>query len=363
MNIFKGTLLIVAALLFAAACTDKHDLVVKYSSPNIDYSGRIDTTTHPAADLFWSGTSIRINFEGESISALFQEERGDNYYNVFVDNDSAFVLRPDTTKQYYQLASGLAAGKHTVELFKRTEWDRGVSTFYGFRISGNAKVLPKADAKKRKIEFYGNSITAGYAVDDFSGKDRSDSIFTNNYESYARITASHFDADYRCICKSGIGITVSWFPLIMPEMYNRLDPNDPDSRWDFSQYTPDVVVINLFQNDSWIVNIPDNAEFKHRFGTEAPSKEFIVQAYADFVRSIRREYPNAQIICALGTMDATREGSEWPAYVQQAVDQLNDAKIYTHFIPFKKTPGHPSIAEQQEMANSLIQFIDERIAW
>jgi hypothetical protein len=33
-----------------------------------------------------------------------------------------------------------------------------------------------------------------------------------------------------------------------------LDPVDSTSKWDFSGYTPDVVVINLFQNDSWLVN-------------------------------------------------------------------------------------------------------------
>lgn len=363
MKIFNGTLFLVAVLLFTTACAKKQDLVVNYNNPEIAYSGRIDTTTQAGAELFWSGTRIRINFEGESISALFREERGDNYYNVFVDSDSAFMLRPDTTKQYYELASKLAPGKHTVEIFKRTEWDRGVSTFYGFKIGGDARVLPKPEEKKRKIEFYGNSITAGYAVDDFSGKDRSDSIFTNNYESYARITADHFDAEYRCICKSGIGITISWFPLIMPEMYNRLNPNDPDSRWDFSLYTPDVVVINLFQNDSWLVNLPNHEQFQARFGTEKPTPEFIINAYTNFVRSIRAEYPEAQIVCILGSMDATREGSEWPGYVQQAVDQLNDAKIYTHFIPFKNTSGHPSIAEQQTMADSLIRFIDENIQW
>ena len=42
---------------------------------------------------------------------------------------------------------------------------------------------------------------------------------------------------------------VSWFPLIMPEMYDRLTPTEASSKWDFSSYQPDVVVVNLFQND------------------------------------------------------------------------------------------------------------------
>jgi hypothetical protein len=55
---------------------------------------------------------------------------------------------------------------------------------------------------------------------------------------------------------------LSWFPLIMPEMYDRADPTDSTSKWDFSKYTPDVVVINLFQNDSWLARRHDFPEFK-----------------------------------------------------------------------------------------------------
>jgi len=363
MIILNRKFLIFTTLIFAIACSGKQDLFVDYSNPHIAYSGRIDTSKVKAAELYWSGTSIRINFEGESIYAILKDEKGDNYYNVIIDTDSLFILRPDTTKHIYQLASKLPKGKHTVEIFKRTEWDRGKTTFYGFQIKGNSKVLPKSVPKNRRIEFYGNSITAGYAVEDLSGNDSPDSTFTNNYLSYAAITARHFDAEYQCICKSGIGIMISWFPLTMPEMYNRLIPEDTNSTWDFSLYTPDIVVINLFQNDSWLVNRPDGDEFKVKFNTEAPDDDFIIKSYVQFVSSVRKEYSGAHIICALGNMDATKEGAKWPDYVRLAVKEINDPKIYTHFIPYKDSPGHPTIKEQQDLANSLIQFIDEKIKW
>jgi hypothetical protein len=62
-------------------------------------------------------------------------------------------------------------------------------------------------------------------------------------------------------------------------------------------------------------------------------------------------------------LDATRAGSKWPDYVIAAVAYLNYTKIYTHFIPFKETPGHPSIEEQLAMAESLIGFIEANIEW
>jgi hypothetical protein len=99
------------------------------------------------------------------------------------------------------------------------------------------------------------------------------------------------------------------------------------------------------------------------FGTEAPDDAFIVKSYIDFIRSIRSVYPEAQIICALGSMDATSEGSKWPDYIRTALKEVNDPKIYTHFMPYKDSPGHPTIKEQEVMANSLIRFIEDNIVW
>lgn len=200
-------------------------------------------------------------------------------------------------------------------------------------------------------------------MEDLSGKDSPDSTYTNNYLSYASITARHYDAEYQCICKSGIGITISWFPLIMPEMYDRLIPQDPGSIWDFSLYQPDIVVINLFQNDSWLVHMPERQEFKTNFGDKAPDDVSLIDAYQNFVAQIRKKYPKATIICALGSMDATQKGSKWMDYITTAVTNLKDEKIYTHFMPYKESPGHPTIQEQESMANSLIEFMDKNIAW
>ena len=151
--------------------------------------------------------------------------------------------------------------------------------------------------------------------------------------------------------------------MIMPEMYDLLDPLDSTSKWNFSKYTPGVVVINLFQNDCWLTNMPDHEEFKRKFGNTPPDEDFIVNAYKQFVSKIRSHYPQAYIICILGNMDITAKGSKWPGYVKRAVNELNDDKMYTHFVPFKETGGHPRISEQEMLANSLITFIEENIDW
>ena len=359
-TIKKFTLISITTLLFIA-CTNNKEVVIPFSNPAIDYWGRIDTSQIDRADLSWAGSSIKINFEGESIYATIKNNTEDNYLSIILDNDSIRIIKPDTIQKQYVLAANLSKGKHSIEIFKRT--NRGITSFYGFDIKNKAKLLTKEIPKKRKIEFYGNSITAGYAIEDTSGKDNPRGTNTNNYATYAAITARHFDANYRAISKSGIGVTISWFPLIMPEMYNRLIADNPTRKWDFSLYQRDIVVVNLFQNDSWLVNYPDRKEFKKYFGDKKPNDAYLINAYQDFILSLRKHYPKAKIICTLGAMDAAKKGSKWIDYIDKAVTNLNDTAVFAHFMPYIKTTGHPLAQENKVMANSLIQFIEDTIKW
>lgn len=335
---------------------------IPFSHPSIRYQGRM-ILQKDAAVLSWSGNSATISFKGTGISATLQDLDTANYYNVIIDGKVISKIHTGQEKKSYVLAQGLPNKKHTLQLFKRTEWFMGKTLFYGFETAGSARILKAPPLLKRKIEFYGNSITCGYAIEDSSANDSWHGYFQNNYLTYAAITARHFNAQYSCIARSGIGIMISWEPLIMPEMYDRLDATDPHSKWNFKKYTPDVVVVDLFQNDCWLTNMPTHPQFKYRFGSTAPAPEAIVAAYRSFILQLRSKYPLAQIICTLGSMDATRQGSPWPGYVQQAVSALHDKNIYTHFFEYKNTPGHPRLSEQKTMANSLIAFIEKHIRW
>jgi lysophospholipase L1-like esterase len=354
-------LLTQVALLAVFTC-NAQTIVIRSHDPHIKYMGRI-AMQDEAAELAWPGSNASINFYGTGAKAILRDEHGENFINVIVDGKVVTVLHPDSVRKEYVLASNLPAANHTLELFKRTEWTMGKTWLYELDLDKGSIILPAPPVSKRKIEFFGNSITCGYADIDTSGKDRGTAPYENNYLSYATITAHHFNADFHTIARSGIGILVSWFPQIMPEMYDKLDPTDSESKWNFSKFTPDVVVINLFQNDAWLTKMPDNEQFKARFGDKAPSDEQIVKAYRDFVKTIRSKYPKAKIICALGSMDATKQGSPWPGYIEKAVAQIGDKNILTHFFPYKNTPGHPNVKEQQAMADDLIGFIEQNVKW
>jgi len=358
---FRHLFLLLLLTAVGSVCLAQN-IIVKHNDPHIHFMGRV-RMQDDATEIWWPSTSLKLYFKGTDVKVTLQDEHGENYFNVIIDDRPAAVLRVDSVQTEYTLASGLSEGNHSVELFKRTGWPVGKTLFYRFSLDKNAQVLPLPAPKKHKMEFFGNSITCGVDDERPAGDTTRNGTYTNSYLSYAAVTARHFDAEFHNTSLSGIGLMVSWFPLIMPEMYNRLDPNDAESFWDFKKYAPDVVVINLGQNDSWIVKLPQNEQFKARFGAKAPTDDQIVKAYRNFIKTIRDVYPKAQIICAIGSMDATKADSPWPGYIEKAVNSLGDKKIYTLVFPYINAGRHPNVKEHQAMADDLIAFIEKNISW
>ncbi|PQJ09438.1 electron transporter RnfD [Flavipsychrobacter stenotrophus] len=333
---------------------------VSCKDPSVQYMGRIKHEDS-SATFYWSGTSATMRFTGSTIAVDLRDEKGTNYYYGIVDDSVYTKIKADTIRQSYTIADHLKKGvMHKVQVFKLTEESAGKSWLYGFETDGSTISL--LDKVRKKIEFYGNSITAGYSVDD-TVRDTGLPEYFNNYYTYAAMTARHYDAEYYNISKSGVGLMLSWFPVIMPELYDRLDPLDSIHKWNFHSYVPDLVVIDLFQNDSWLITKVNHPQFKNRFGTTPPDSTYIVNAYKQFVTTIRNTYPDASIVCTLGSMDATKDGSPWPGYVRAAVCQLHDRKVYSHIFAYKNATGHPKRKDQQKMAESLIQFIDANVQW
>jgi len=356
---------IISLLLFLSVTCCFGSILVPFNQKNVAYMGRVGQVENQYAEIYWPGSSVTIRFKGTEIKAILKNRNEITYFYAIIDgNDQdAKKIKSDTLRSSIMLASGLTDSNHTVQLFKLTD-NTTCTLFYGFELSDGSSLLEANPLPERKIEFYGNSITAGHGVDVLPGQNDSGSpVYFNNFRTYAALTARHFNSQYSCIARSGIGVMVSWFPEIMPEIYNRLNPSDSTSMWDFSKYTPDIVVINLFQNDMWLTANPKHPQFKARFGTTPPDVSTIIQSYQNFVKSIRSKYPSASIICALGSMNATETGSPWPGYIEKAVAGLSDSKIYTHFFPYKKTSGHPKVADQKVMADELIDFIDKNIKW
>jgi hypothetical protein len=341
------------------------DSRVPANSDDIKYIGRFDTSSADSYRFWFPGTKIEIGFIGKELIALLDDEKGENFFNIIVDGneESLQTIRVAKGENKITLFKSMEIEKHTFEIFKLTEFSQGHTDFKGFHLPMGGQFF-RIPNKKYLIEYYGDSITCGLGSVDLTRKDNGALHNRNHYVTYAAVAARELDADHICISRSGIGFSISWYNLIMPELYNRLNPTDPDSRWNFNKARPDLIVVNLGQNDSSVSRIPQHSEYKRRFGDIAITERLLVDRYKEFISQIISVYPGKPIICVLGSMDATREGSPWPGYVQKACDELRNKnaglEIYTHFFKYKETPAHPVVSEHKTMADSLVEFVESK---
>lgn len=338
-------------------------------NPAYLYTGRIDFTDPKKPYLTWPGSSIKAQFSGSELAITMDDELGQNYYNVIIDKQNRFptVIGLKKGTHTYTVATGLALGIHNVEIFKRTEGTEGGSHFLGLTLSKAinnieaGKLLTKPAPLTRRIEFYGDSITSGMGNEAIYNSHDKNGFEKNHYLSYAAITARMLNAEHHSISHSGIGVMYSWFDYIMPEYFNQLSAvGNNDTRWDFLSWKADVIVINLTQNDSWLVKSKKHVEV-------APTESEIVKHYVDFVQTIRSKYPQALIVCALGSMNATQQGSPWPGYIKLAIEHIKyqepDARISSVMFDYNGFKKHPRVAQHHANATKLAQLIATQMDW
>lgn len=318
-----------------------------------------------APTLSWPASQIGFRFQGDSLSIILEEEnhyrdgnKGKNYFSVFINGDthSPIIIEAKPGLHSYEIDPARLTNKNEIILFKRNESIANMTRFKGIEIGEMSKILSPPPLPDRRIEFYGDSITAAQEIEAAPQKENKNPKEQNNYLSYGAITARNLDAEYRCIAKSGIGLMKSWFPTTMPQHYNRTDSEGHGPKWDFSQWQPNVVVVNLLQNDSYL--LPKE--------TSPPSAEQITDAYKDFIKKLRYEYPDTHIVATLGSMGAVRE-KEWTDYIQKAIDGLKaegDENLSVCFLPAQKVFWqHPRAKDHEKNAEVLTAHIRSITQW
>lgn len=314
--------------------------------PNILYTGRINFDDPNIPVLDWPGTSLIANFEGTSVTAIL-DDSGDNYFNAIIDDDDANMIVIDCIPDlsYYNIASGLSDTEHKIEINKRTESLQKSVAFNGFKLDESRSLVASPSRPTNKIEYYGDSITVGNAVDD---PDVGGIPNKNNYLTYAAVTARNLDAEYHCIAISGISMQQSYVNGTIFDYYDKeLGYHSPIKPWDFTKWIPDAVVINLGQNDYTLGSDPN-----------------VTDLYVDFMRDIRAEYPDTHIFLVLGDMSAAEPNSPYTGYQQSAVDTMKntygDNKVYQLTFDYGGTT-HPTKARHAAMADVLTEFILDNV--
>lgn len=325
------------------------------TAPAVHFVGRVDDSDPANARFAWSGTGVVARFQGTEVSALLG---GAQQFTVVVDGA---VRVPKLTAQdgTNSLASGLSAGEHTVELYRRTEPSLGVATFMGFDFGGGTALAPPTPT--RRLEFVGDSITCGYGNE---GADMSCTFSAdteNHYLTYAALTARALDAELSTVAWSGKGVVCNYGDTAdacqnpFPTYYDRTLPEDSTSKWDFSRFVPHAVVVNLGTND---------------FSTATdPTKEEFETGYRTFLERIRAVYPDAYILCTNGPMLSGTDLSTLMGYIDDVVTALGDPKISSFDIsPQDGSDGygcdwHPSLARHEKVATAVTAELKAKLGW
>jgi len=324
------------------------------TTPGVHFVGRVDTTDAANAKFAWSGTGVVARFEGTEVSVTLG---GSQQYTVVIDGTVQPTLKAKDGKN--ALASGLDAGEHTVELYRRTEASQGVATFMGFDFG--SWTLLGVPAPTRRLDFVGDSITCGYGDE---GPDMNCSFSAdteNHYLAYAAVAARALGAELSTVAWSGKGVVCNYGDAAdscqdpLPIYYDRTLPDDAGSKWDFSRFVPDAVVINLGTND---------------FDTDQdPTQEQFESGYRALLERIRTAYPDAYILCTNGPMMSGNDLSTLMGYIDNVITALADPKISSFAItPQDGSDGygcdwHPSIARHEKVAMTVTAALKSKLGW
>lgn len=340
-----------------------------YSGSFLKHLGRGYLDKASKAYFFtFSASGFEVRFRGTSLKADIisncnTQKDGKGYLAVVIDDESFLESRtvsldyPDST---YELVSGLKYEEHRVRVYKRTE---ASCSFTAYRfISTDGSFLEVIDSPRLKIEFYGDSITAGNGDEGKEGDDVFETRTENAITSYGALTAESLKADFSLIAIGG-------FPLLkspwnngeiiksIPEMIGfsdfRWGMTTKDSiPWNHHSFVPDVVVINLGTNDDQYCAALDSEEKKRNF------MEAFEEAYLTFLAKLNKLYPKAKIILTIGMIKNT--------YVNDVIKRVSmEAPTQPSFLMFDSLKiggymangGHPNRAMHLEASKELTSFI------
>jgi lysophospholipase L1-like esterase len=197
------------------------------------------------------------------------------------------------------------------------------------------------------MEFIGDSITVGACNEDGATDQWDDRSTHNAALSYAALTAQAFQADHRNTAVSGMGIVTGYVEMKAGQTWDRLYPSAASSRVDLSKWIPQIVFINLGENDD---------SYPKSHGQTFP--ETYTQGTVSLVHAVRAAYPKAHIVLLRGGMFGGAQSEPLRTAWQAAVTQLEAGdKAISHYVFTHWSSNHPRVADHRAMADELIAWL------
>lgn len=337
-------------------------MFIKASCEKLQYSGRIDNSDPERPIFVFPCSSVTIRFYGSEIQVVLENQRlyWNNYIGVILDGTQTKIQLKDGG-QVICLGRDLDDGEHTLMLFKRQDSCHEF-TFCGFEIPNSGRILEPLPKPARKIEVFGDSVSAGEVSEavEYTGKPdpEHNGQYSNSWYSYSWITARKLKAQLHDIAQGGAALMdgTGWFCgpnyIGMESIWDKVHYN-PElgavTKWDFHQYIPHVVIVAIGQNDS-------HPEDYMRDDPNGEKANVWKAHYKQWIHQIREKYPNALMIL---TTTILEHSPQWDDAIDEVCRQMNDPKI-VHFLYSQngcQTPGHIRIPEAETMAEELSEFI------
>lgn len=332
--------LVLLFFVLVSKSTINAEILIKPNDANINYYGRFDFSNSATAVKFnWPGSIIEACFPGPSIGVELNDGGG-SYFNVEIDGALLDSLAPTTTTHRTIKTDLSTTANHTIRITLRSNGTQTCS-FGGFYLQDGKKLADKPAKPSRKIEFIGDSWTAGNVMLQTSGADNQK--YYNAARSYARLTSQAFHAQDMLVARGGCGLVKSnGNDANMPTRYPKT-LCDGTATWDFTSWIPDLVVIFLGIND--FNNSVTDANFK--------------TAYTSFITTVRSHYANVPIILIGLAGNVLTD-------VQSVAQSFS--KVYTFSSPVTLSNAralwmHPDVAQHRQIADGLIPVVKNATGW
>ncbi|OGX82226.1 hypothetical protein BEN49_14215 [Hymenobacter coccineus] len=328
--------------------------------------GRYRLTEAKQLELISSAVHFGFSFEGRQceIFASLPGAADHNYLQYELDGVYQRRLRIDGSSKAPLTITAPGPGRHTVWVYKATEAHTG--PIFVQKITGQRlKALREPAAPL--IEFIGNSITCGAAMDASEVPCGTDAYHDqhNAYQAYGPRVARALHTRFVLSSVSGIGAYRNWNSdgPTMSQVYEKTDFQEASSqRWNFSVFTPRVVSIALGTND---FSSGDGKRPRLPFD----SAQFVGH-YLNFVGLVKSKYPRAQIALLSSPMvngpnrtklqnclTAIKTGTDAAHPADQPV-----ALYFFQPMQARGCSGHPSVEDHAILAKELEPFFRPLVA-
>lgn len=328
--------------------------------PLLRYTGRFDLTSPAAPRCSWPNSSLAFTLSGGSATLTLKESHK-SHWQVVLNGTPTTVLALQPGEHPYLIADQLPPGPHLIELVKRTEASQGITQILGLELAHGARLLP-TPAHPRRIEVIGDSITCGFGNEAANQEEKFSPDTQNAWLTYGAIAARAFNADYIAIAASGKKLHPD---NTLVSMYDRVLAGSPSPKWDFTAWSPDVIIVNLGTND---------------FSRENPEQESWVAAYVAFIQRLRSHHPRSALYCAVGPMISEWPGTRKPrstllGYLEKVLARANadlppgtpPARLLDFGVQMQHhgigAQWHPSVRTHEIMAKKLAAALTSDLGW